>query len=238
MDSVSVFRDDLWDDVDAGDSLLSQLVVLASALRAARREDLESHAAADYQDDVFYIGETAYYWPGVHDQQRYFFDLSPTEESLLDSFCDSHDGTLVDWGTGRVVLTHPSFSDYVVKVSRWGPTIANGDGMKQNAFEQHIFQQYGENLSPPLCPIVAAHGSDWVLQPRAEPLEEILERNPALAHRGRRRVQRQADTLTDTVHFEDFSFENLGRWNDDWYVLDYGRPNEDPPAPSEIVPLL
>lgn len=214
----------------------------AESLREGRKTDLDD-LRRSFDEDAWEWNDRRWYWPGG-ESLRYFEDLSPSEASVIDRFCDRHGFLLEGVGTSRVVLRLPrsdsvdSDSDrtdaVVVKLSRHGvstdlpegvyaPGFDGGEGRDQNRVEVDLWRSTTADF---LLPVRGVHEAFlWLTMPAATPLADIDDATTDVTTdavlddiRGR------VETLDEELHLDEVTPENVGRWRGDWYLLDYGRP--------------
>ncbi len=163
-------------------------------------------------------------WPGG-EELKYFFDLAPGEANVINDLISQKGFDLIGVGTGRVAVSLPDSVgnvSTVAKLARYGISSEMGDGRQQNRYETKIFNQIDDH---PFLPILdACQNYHWVVMPEASILSE---KHP------------EADTALKTVrdkliphqsifHFDELKIENIGAYDSDYWILDYGRPSGEP----------
>ena len=235
-------------------SLASALSRTARSLQAARREALA--AAAVEETEWEYAGRT-WSWP-AGEELTYFHDLAPEEATVLEAAETAHGFSVLAVGTGRVAVSLPADSvtapesndRLIAKLARYGPSAEMGDGRPQNRRECRIWSRVG---SHPFLPVLNADesgegdrdnsdaehggssdmsgpdaadvddGGDWLVMPRATVPPPEPVRETALD-----RVRESLAAHTGTFHFDELKPENVGVYDDRYWIVDYGRPPGDP----------
>lgn len=202
------------------EKLLSKL---SSDLRTERFNSLKS-VSNGLLSDTWYHQETdsLRYWPGGS-FEYWFYDLTPGEKQVLDTFCMNHNYTCIGVGSGRIVLKSITESEIVVKVARYGVSARLGDGRRQNKIE---FDRWKKVCSKPLLPIYEI-GTDysWVTCPLAKPLDmfdesELEKHKETICNEIKEEL-----TQYDSLFLLDIGSDNVGLVDGDWCWLDYGQPD-------------
>ena len=235
-------------------SLASALSRTAQSLQAARREALAAVAVEETEWE--YAGRT-WSWP-AGEEMTYFRGLAPGEAAVLEAAETAHGLRALAVGTGRVAVALPAdgvtspedHDGLVAKLARYGPSAEMGDGRTQNRRERRTWDQIG---SHPFLPVLDADGSggddrddsdvavgddsdaasrdvvdaedggDWVVMPRATVPPPEPARETALD-----RVRESLAAHAGTFHFDELKPENVGVYDDRFWIVDYGRPPGEP----------
>jgi len=198
-------------------STAQRLLNASQRLQTARKRSL---SALDVTDTEWEYAGRSWSWPGG-EELTYFQELAPGEQAIVDELVSQDGFDLLGVGTGRVTVSLPEIVagvPAVAKLARYGPSAEMGAGRPQNRREVAIWGRIGEH---PFLPVLDANpDNDWVVMPEADVLSES---DP------------EADTAIDAVrtaltphqsafHFDELKAENIGGYDDAYWIVDYGRP--------------
>jgi hypothetical protein len=156
-------------------------------------------------------------------------DVSEYRDSLVAEeipsveFVDNRGYDLVGVGAARVVFSVPD-SDCVVKVARYGDTPAD-DGYGQNRVEYNTWTDAPDEVN--LLPVIESDESwSWLVMPEVEMLSDVVS--------DEEQMERFVDTLQNQlldadvfVKLLDVRVENMGVWEDEVVLIDYGLSTEE-----------
>lgn len=176
-------------------------------------------AVADRIDalaDRFYAARYEAVADGHEIPDRGVDPLTDEEEAVLDDAAD--DGfELLGFGAARATVAVDD--ETIVKFARWGDE-DRSDGQVQNHRERRISEKAADEFR--ILPVVNSGDGDlWVAMPRVEPLSD----SPELS--GDPEVTDLVDHLSplyEYIHSPEVNPQNIGRYQGELHLFDYGRP--------------
>ena len=197
---------------------MSQCLSKASKeLQAARQRALSN---LDITTTEWEYAGRSWSWPGG-EELTYFFDLAPEESDIVDNLVSKVGVDLVGVGTGRVVVSLPESvgnMPTVAKLARYGPSTEMGDGKSQNRREAELWNQINRH---PFLPILETSSDfHWVIMPQAT----IVSENDPDVDTALETVESALMEHQSVFHFDEIKIENIGRYDDSYWIVDYGRP--------------
>lgn len=209
-----------------------QLTDLTTKLRKARFEYLVEESTGVLEDTWYQENKRLTYWP-TGDLDDTFFKLTPPEEQILTNFQDKHNFKTLGIGSGRITITK-SNTPYAVKLARYGMTARLGDGKDSNQIEIQRWKSINDH---PLAPIyVWDKHYHWLIQPKAK----LLETQPRTKQKKIiQQIQTELQPYTDQIsNSSDILKENIGKINNQWKLLDYGKPLKENDQMYGIFPTV
>jgi len=203
-------------------SLAEGLSETARRLQAARRAAL---SALDVEETTWEYAGRTWSWP-AGEARTYFHELAPGEERVLERAGERYGVRRVGVGTGRVAVELPadtveSDEPHIAKLARYGPSAEMGAGKPQNRREQALWASVGEH---PFLPVLAADDDgDWLVMPHATVPPPQADREMALSL-----IRRALAAHDEVFHYDELKPENVGHYDDRYWIVDYGRPPGEP----------
>lgn len=203
-------------------SLAEGLSETARRLQAARRGAL---AAIEVEETTWEYAGRTWSWP-AGEARTYFHELAPGEEQVLERASERYSLRRIGVGTGRVAVELPADAvepdePQVVKLARHGPSAEMGAGRPQNRREQALWESVSAH---PFLPVRAADDDgDWLVMPRATVPPPRSDRKPAMS-----RIRRALAAHDEAFHFDELKPENVGQYDGQYWIVDYGRPPGEP----------
>lgn len=198
-------------------STVRSLSCASQRLQTARKRSL---SALDVTDTEWEYAGRSWSWPGG-EELTYFQELAPGEQTVVDELVSQDGFDLLGVGTGRVTVSLPEAVagvPAVAKLARYGPSAEMGAGRPQNRREAEIWGRVGEH---PFLPVFDANpDNNWVVMPEADVLSEgALEADTAIGA-----VRTALKPYQSVFHFDELKAENVGDYDDAYWIVDYGRP--------------
>jgi hypothetical protein len=159
-------------------------------------------------------------WPGGIDGSVPLFELTPQERTLLDEFLSNSTARLLGVGSGRVVIECQE-TETVYKIARSGVSQYLGDGREANKSEVERFQNTDCQQLLPVTDFCS--NFYWLSMPKAK----VLTMYSKQIHQSVRLYISESISQYTEIPQEDILADNIGFWEDDWYLLDYGRAHRE-----------
>lgn len=153
--------------------------------------------------------------------------LTPVEEEFID---DLEGFEFIDWGIARVIISpvgeSGSSGDVIYKLARSAESEMIYDGREQNEYESFLSSAVRERFDgdsrPKLLPVLESDSENyWLKMPRVE-IVSRLDLSDELVRDIRDDILRSLRPVIDNVMLGELSSDNLGRYDGEYYLVDYG----------------
>lgn len=170
-------------------------------------------------EDVWDYGGQTCYWPGGNsDYYPYFRELTDIEKKTVSRFTNQTEYEYINHGTGRVVFKKDT---YVIKMARFGASGMLGDGVSQNCIEWNRYTEY-KNSCKYLIPVIQrSNDFNWIKMPYIN--KKLTDKKESVQSKISNKIE---SSIQSYFKITDCKPKNIGYYDDEWGLLDYGQPEK------------